>query len=144
MLQVIVLSGSLLNLYCTTLINFILRFKNIFLKIKFLCFLSQINIFFIFLDHFDVLMLKIIFKNKVFYYDAFPSKKHFEKQVLLHFQIPSKNNQADDNIPIHITFLLIGVTLFRRAKKPRKHFIFPIQIDIKEVCCFFLFFIFEL
>jgi len=71
--------------------------------------------------------------------------------VLLDFQIPSKNNQAiyiDDNIPIHIIFLIIFlrivVTLFEREKKPEKHFIFPIQIDIKEVCSFSLFFIFKL
>jgi hypothetical protein len=40
--------------------------------------LLQINIFLVFSNHFDVLMSKIIFlKNH--YFDAFPSKKHFEK-----------------------------------------------------------------
>jgi uncharacterized membrane protein len=142
MLQVIVLSGSLLNLYCTTLINFILRLKNIFLKIKFYIFLSQINIFFIFLDYCDVLMLKIIFKNKVFYYDVFSSKKYFEKQVLLHFQISSTNNQAiyiNDNIPIHITFLRIGVILFGREKNQKNTLYFPYKLILKRFARFLYF-----
>jgi hypothetical protein len=42
-------------------------------------FLSQINIFFIFSDYFDILISKIIFKNKKNYFDALPNKKHFEK-----------------------------------------------------------------
>jgi hypothetical protein len=34
-----------------------------------------------FSDHFDALISKIIKKNKkIYYFDAFPSKKHFEKQ----------------------------------------------------------------
>jgi hypothetical protein len=41
--------------------------------------LSQINIFFYNFRYFDVLMLKIIFKNKIFYYNVFLSKKYFEK-----------------------------------------------------------------
>ena len=45
-------------------------------------FLPQINIF---LDYFDILISKIIFKNKKNYFNALPSKKHFEKQLLLHF-----------------------------------------------------------
>ena len=34
-----------------------------------------------FLDYFDMLISKIIFKNKKkYYFNTFPSKKHFEKQ----------------------------------------------------------------
>jgi hypothetical protein len=36
------------------------------------------KIFLIFLNRFNILMLKINFKNKK-YFDIFPSKKHFEK-----------------------------------------------------------------
>jgi len=42
----------------------------------FLFFLLQINIFLVFLDHFDALISKIIFKNK----------KYYEKQLQPHFQ----------------------------------------------------------
>jgi hypothetical protein len=38
-----------------------------------------------FLDRFDVPMLKMILQKwKKNYFDAFPSEKHFEKQLLLH------------------------------------------------------------
>ena len=37
-----------------------------------------------FSNHFDILISKIIFKKK-YYFDAFPSKKHFEKQPQPHF-----------------------------------------------------------
>ena len=35
-----------------------------------------------YLDYFDVLMLKIIFlkNNKKYYFNVFPSEKHFKKQ----------------------------------------------------------------
>jgi UDP-N-acetylmuramyl pentapeptide phosphotransferase/UDP-N-acetylglucosamine-1-phosphate transferase len=62
-------------------------FETLFSKILILFLL---NLFFFFLDLFDVLISKIIFKNKkIYYFDAFPSKKHFEKQPLLHFQTTS-------------------------------------------------------
>jgi hypothetical protein len=32
-----------------------------------------------FSNYFDVLMSKIIFKNKKYYFDIFPSEKYFEK-----------------------------------------------------------------
>jgi hypothetical protein len=41
--------------------------------------LLQINFFLVFLDCFDVLILKINFLKK--YFDAFSSEKHFEKKV---------------------------------------------------------------
>ena len=55
-------------------------FKNVFLKILLLFFLFsllQINIFFMFLNYFDVLILKIIFKNKKYYFNTFLNKKYF-------------------------------------------------------------------
>jgi hypothetical protein len=45
--------------------------------------LFQINISLVFLNYFDELMLKIIF----YYFNTFPSKIYFKKQVQLHFQI---------------------------------------------------------
>jgi uncharacterized membrane protein YobD (UPF0266 family) len=43
--------------------------------------------FFMFLYHFDVLMSKIIFKNKKkYYFNVFWNEKHFEKQPLPHSQ----------------------------------------------------------
>jgi hypothetical protein len=41
-----------------------------------------------FLDHFDVLMSKIIFKNKKYYFNTFSSEKYFKKQ-------PHPYSQAD-------------------------------------------------
>ena len=40
----------------------------------------------VFLNHFKVLMSKIIFKNKKYHFDVFLNKKHFEKQPQPHFQ----------------------------------------------------------
>jgi hypothetical protein len=36
-------------------------------------------IFFMFSDRFDMLMLKIIFKNKKYYFDAFINENYFKK-----------------------------------------------------------------
>jgi len=52
-----------------------------FKNIKFLC----LN-FFIFLNYFDVLTSKIIFKKYKKYSNAFSSKKQFEKQLLSYSQ----------------------------------------------------------
>jgi hypothetical protein len=52
---------------------FVLHFKNVFLKINFF---FQINIFYVFSYHFDVLILKIT----KFYFNAFRSEKYFKKQ----------------------------------------------------------------
>ena len=42
-----------------------------------------------FLDHFDMLISKIILKNKkIYYFNVFWNEKHFEKQLLPHFQAP--------------------------------------------------------
>jgi hypothetical protein len=51
---------------------------------------TAINLFiFVFSDRFDELILKIFFeKIKKHYFSAFPSKKHFEKKLLPHFQTP--------------------------------------------------------
>jgi len=50
----------------------------------------------VFLDCFDIDV-----KNKKNYFDAFPNKKHFEKQLLPHFQTPSKYiNQVKDMLSI--------------------------------------------
>jgi hypothetical protein len=57
---------------------------SVFLNFKFFC--LKFNYFFIILDCFDVLMLKIIFKNKKFYFNIFINKKHFELQPLSQFQ----------------------------------------------------------
>jgi hypothetical protein len=47
---------------------------------------------FVFLDHLGVLMLKINFKNnkEIYYFDEFPNKKYFEKQLLPQCQTCSK------------------------------------------------------
>jgi len=42
--------------------------------------------FLIFSNHFDVLISKIIFKKLKIIFDAFPSKRYFEKQPQPHFQ----------------------------------------------------------
>ena len=56
-----------------------LHFKNVFLKIKIFLFfyLLQINIFLVFLNHFDVLISKIIFFKKII--DMFFSMKSYLK-----------------------------------------------------------------
>jgi len=43
-----------------------------------------------FLYYFDMLMLKIILKNKKNYFNEFYNEKHFKKQLLLYSQTPSK------------------------------------------------------
>jgi hypothetical protein len=61
-----------------------LYFKSIFKKIKkkLVFSLLQINIFLMFLDHFDALISKIIFlKIKEYYFNTFSSKKYFKKQL---------------------------------------------------------------
>jgi len=59
----------------------VLRFKNVFEKIEFFLFFCFKLIFFcVFLDHFDVLISKLIFFLKN-YFNVFPSKKHFKKQL---------------------------------------------------------------
>jgi hypothetical protein len=45
--------------------------------------LFQINIFLVFLDNFDALILK---NKKKYYFDTFLSKKYFKKQSQSHFQ----------------------------------------------------------
>jgi uncharacterized membrane protein len=41
----------------------------------------------VFLDHFDVLILKIIFKKyKKYYFNIFSSEKYFKKQPQPHFR----------------------------------------------------------
>jgi hypothetical protein len=37
---------------------------------------------FMFFDRFDMLILKISFKKYIYYFNAFPSKNHFEKQSI--------------------------------------------------------------
>jgi len=62
-------------------------FKKCFKKII----IFLINNYFIFLYYFDTLILKIIFKLKNYYFYIFPSKKNFEKQSELNFQIDFKS-----------------------------------------------------
>jgi hypothetical protein len=58
---------------------FIFAFQKHFLK-KIFFYLLQINIFLVFLDHFDVLISKIILKKyKKNNFNIFLSEKHFEK-----------------------------------------------------------------
>jgi hypothetical protein len=49
--------------------------------------LFKMNFVFIFSDCFDVLMSKIIFKNKKNYFNVFLSEKYFEPSPLLQLQI---------------------------------------------------------
>jgi len=53
--------------------------------LKKLIFLFKIKKF-IFLDRFNILISKIIFKNKKIYFDAFLRKKYFEPSPLLQSQ----------------------------------------------------------
>jgi len=53
--------------------------KVFFKKIIFFIFsLLQINIFLVFSTYFNVLISKMIFKNKKYYFNAFPSEKHLK------------------------------------------------------------------
>ena len=56
-----------------------------FLKIL-IFFVCLKQIFFMFFNRFDVLMSKIILKNKKNYFNVFLSKKHFEHLSLPQFQ----------------------------------------------------------
>jgi len=51
------------------------------------------NYFFIFLDHFDLLMSKKKFKNKKHYFNVCLIEKHFENQLLAQCQTSSKNKR---------------------------------------------------
>jgi len=63
-------------------------------KIKFV-FCFKLIIFFMFLDRFYVLISKINFKKiKKHYFNAFPSEKHFEKQLLPRYQTGSWKDTA--------------------------------------------------
>jgi len=45
----------------------------------------------VFLDHFDVLLSKIILKNKkIYYFDVFRNKKYFKKQLSSYSQTPHR------------------------------------------------------
>jgi hypothetical protein len=55
-------------------------------KIFYFFSLLQINMFLVFLDHFDAMISKIIFLKKKHYFDTFLSEKHFEKQPQPHSQ----------------------------------------------------------
>jgi hypothetical protein len=52
--------------------------------------LLRINIFLIFLDHFDILISKIIFKK--YYFNIFLNEKHFKKQLQPHSHLDYQRN----------------------------------------------------
>jgi len=78
-----------------------LRFKSILKKIEFFYFfLCYKLIFFMFLDHFDVLILKIILKKlKKYYFNIFLNKKYFKLQSLpyFHFQTSKLGSRTSWN-----------------------------------------------
>jgi len=49
-------------------------------------FYFKLIFFYMFLNHFDVLISKLIFLKK-YYFNVFWNEKHFEKQPILHFKI---------------------------------------------------------
>jgi len=52
----------------------------------------------VFLDHFDALMSKIIFKKlKKYYFNTFSSEKHFEKQPQPHSQTRKRKVKVEQN-----------------------------------------------
>jgi hypothetical protein len=63
---------------------FIFMFEKYFLKKLFYLFI--LNYFFSIFNCFNMLMSKII---KKYYFNIFPNKKHFEKQLLREYQINS-------------------------------------------------------
>ena len=68
-------------------------------------FLLKFNLFLVFLFRFDILMLKIKFKNKKYYFNIFSNKKHYEKQKLPHYQA----------FPWPIIFIYIELTKYKQS-----------------------------
>jgi hypothetical protein len=73
--KLFVISHESYNLICFCVSKIFLKKIEIFLF-----FLLQINIFLVFSDYFDVLVSKIICKNKkIYYFNIFSSKKYLKK-----------------------------------------------------------------
>jgi hypothetical protein len=72
----------------------------------------------VFLDHFEVLMLKIILKNKIYiyYFDTFLNEKYFKKQSQSHSQTSQSSQEANQYF-INLVNDTLKISQNKKAKK---------------------------